>query len=82
MAEVWKTCVNLPIFCVNPRVNSRVFSAQKMCTNFTIIHSYVQNSTFPHTLSHPLHQLSHNHPTPILQLFFPLFHSPYYYNNY
>ena len=30
-------------------------------------------------LSHPL---SHNPPTPVLALTFPLFHSPYYYNYY
>ena len=54
----------------------------KKCVNLTNVQFPRAKLTFSTKFSHSLHNVSHNPLTPIVQLFYPLFHNPYYYNYY
>lgn len=44
-------------------------------------HTYRVKSTFSTHFFYFYHRLYHHHHTPVNQLFYPLFHRPYYYND-
>ena len=52
----------------------------KPCKTFIQSHITRAKLHFPTDFFNSLHRLFHRLPTPILKLFYPLFHSPYYIN--
>ena len=70
---------NVEIPCKTTR-KSPCKSPAKLRVNLPTSTPTCVNLHFFTTFSHLSHHLSHHPTTPILQLIFPLFHRPYYYN--
>ena len=66
---MWKSTCKSPC---NSRVN--------FCAKFTTSHPLCAKLAFSTNFSFLSHPLSHSPLTSVVQLFYPLFHSPYYYN--
>ena len=70
---------NVEIVCKSPRKTS-CKSLVKLCVKFLSASTARVKLHFPTHFSLLSHPLTHNPPTPIQTLTYPLFHSPYYYN--
>jgi len=73
--------VNVEILCKSP-CKTLCISGAKFCSKLPHTHQISAKLHFPTYFSRSSHQLSHSLLTPVVQLFYPLFHNPYYYNYY
>ena len=76
--------VNLSHLLVENMCKTPCISQRNSCVNFRAnlhpLTTTCANQHFPTNFSQLSHLLSHHPPTSIFQLFFPLFHRPYYYH--
>lgn len=74
MASVENQCINI--------WNSPCKRNVNLCVKHLVSKNMCKPYTFSQHFSHLSHQLLHHLLTPVTQLFFPLFHIPYYNYNY
>lgn len=67
------------IMCKTTR-KTQCINKAKLCVNPTLSRQSVQNLPFTHIFTPRFSPTFTHHPTPITQLFYPLFHQAYYYN--